>query len=459
MARFFAAVREFFFSPVFIQVRVRTKCPRGEACRLKTAVWLYLFLFVAFFDLHAQYPMLTPFAVSLGAAPSFIGLMMGLYALTHLPGNLLAGYGVDRHGSRPFIVGSLLGAGVILLFQSRVTDPWQLLALRSASGFVLAFLSPACMALLAGIARDRVLQGKLMAGNGLVHTLASVVSPAAGALLVARIGFAAAFTLLGWVLIATGVGAFLFLRQPKAPADTAGAAATGRAPGGSEARGGGALSGGTRGGAPHPAASGPAAARPGGGRNRAEPDGEGIHGPFVWLFFLLPLAIACSQGILFFELPLMDLSMSGIMTTGILFSLISIGSLLTLSLLFLNRQPAFGRTMAGSLAMALTFYGMAADAPLPFPFLLLLIGMAKGVIFPAMSSVLIALSGRARYGRMFSFFSVASSIGAFLGPLLAGHVRAHVSSYYLAFVVLMAAVAVLPFHLRGAHRIGWQRQH
>lgn len=146
---------------------------------MKTAVWLYLFLFIAFFDLHAQYPILTPFAISLGAAPSFIGLMMGMYSITHLPGNLIAGFGVDRYGSRLFIVFSLMAAGIVLLFQSHVTNPWQLLALRSISGFVLAFLSPACLSLLARITSDRTEQGKLMAGNGLVHTLASVVSQAA----------------------------------------------------------------------------------------------------------------------------------------------------------------------------------------------------------------------------------------------------------------------------------------
>ena len=47
---------------------------------MRTAIWLYLFMFVAFFDLHAQYPILSPFALSLGAAPSFIGLIMGVYS-------------------------------------------------------------------------------------------------------------------------------------------------------------------------------------------------------------------------------------------------------------------------------------------------------------------------------------------------------------------------------------------
>ncbi|WP_040952910.1 MFS transporter, partial [Gorillibacterium massiliense] len=170
---------------------------------MKTAIWLYLFMFVALFDLHAQYPILSPFALSIGAAPSFIGLIMGVYSLTHLPGNLLAGVGVDRYGSKRFIVISLIGSGVILLLQSRVSNPWQLLAIRSISGFVLAFLSPACMAMLAKMGKDRLQQSRLMAGNGLVHTLASVVSPAAGAFLVAKIGFTASFTVLGWGLIIT----------------------------------------------------------------------------------------------------------------------------------------------------------------------------------------------------------------------------------------------------------------
>ena len=52
-----------------------------------------------------------------------------------------------------FIVFSLIVAGIILLFQSNVKDPWHLLYIRSISGFVLAFLSPACLSLLARIAQ------------------------------------------------------------------------------------------------------------------------------------------------------------------------------------------------------------------------------------------------------------------------------------------------------------------
>ena len=376
---------------------------------MKTAVWLYLFLFVAFFDLHAQYPILTPFAISLGAAPSFIGLMMGMYSITHLPGNLIAGFGVDRYGSRLFIVFSLMAAGVVLLFQSHVTNPWQLLLLRSISGFVLAFLSPACLSLLARITSDRTEQGKLMAGNGLVHTLASVVSPAAGAYLVAKIGFTTAFTLLGWVLIVTSVCALFFIKDIREKIEPAKETAAQT------------------------------------NKKAKLPLEQAV--PIPWLIYLLPVALSCAQGILSFELPLLAKSQESMMTTGLLFSVVSIGALVTLSMLFLNRVSAYQRTLWGSLVLAIIYFGIASDIPVPLAVMLLFVGMGKGIILPALSTLLIELSGGARYGRTFSVLSIAFSVGAFIGPMAAGQVRDHISPYYIAFIALMIAVTVLPFHI------------
>lgn len=369
---------------------------------MKTALWLYLFMFVAFFDLHAQYPILSPFAISIGAAPSFIGLIMGVYSLTHLPGNLLAGYGVDRFGSKRFIVGSLIAAGLALLYQSRVTDPWQLLWIRSISGFVLAFLSPACLALLAKLATNPVQQSKFMAGNGFVHTLASVVSPAVGALLVAKLGFSQSFTLLGWGLVLTGGLAFISLKeQPLLVGNT------------------------------HLEQS-------------LKNDHPGHSIP--WLFFGIPLSISCSQGILFFELPLMKSAQGSILTSGLMFSLISLGALTTISMLFLNRIPAFLRTLFGSLSLALVFFGISVNWPMPLSVSLILIGMSKGVIFPAIASLLAQVTGTNRYGRVFSLLSISFSIGAFIGPILAGQLRSEVSPYFIAFLILMIGLSILPYN-------------
>ncbi|HIW34284.1 MAG TPA: MFS transporter [Candidatus Paenibacillus intestinavium] len=375
---------------------------------MKTAIWLYLFLFVAFFDLHAQYPILTPFAISLGAAPSFIGLIMGIYSITHLPGNLMASVYVDRLGSRLFIVGSLLLAGAILLVQSAVTDPWQLLILRSIAGFVLAFLSPACLSLLARLSSDITQQGKLMAGNGLVHTLASVLSPAAGAILVAKLGFTKTFLILGWILIVTAVLAFFFIKEKKF------------------------------------ALTKSATAVPISDAAVATPNVLDANTPakkLRWNIFLIPIGLSCSQGILTFELPLMAGSMDSIMTTGLLFTVVSIGSLITLCMLFVNRYDPAVRTILGTLSLSIFYFVIAASFPVPFMLLLLLIGMSKGVVFPALSHWLIQLSEGSKYGKTFSMLSIATSIGAFLGPFLAGQVRDIISPYFIAFVILFIALA------------------
>ncbi|WP_442603314.1 MFS transporter [Paenibacillus sp. KN14-4R] len=368
---------------------------------MKTTLWLYLFMFIAFFDLHAQYPILSPFALSIGAAPSFIGYIMGTYAITHLPGNLIAGYGVDKFGSKIFIFSSLIVAGIVLVFQSQVDDPWELLFIRSISGFVLAFLSPACLALLAKLAKDRTHQSKLMAGNGLMHTLASVVSPAAGAYLVTQVGFSRSFEILGWVLIATGVIAIFGVKDQRvalfAPIQM-----------------------------------------------KEQGNDTDVSIPIPWLFFLIPLAISCSQGILFFELPLMNTGKDAVVTSGILFTLISIGALVSLSLLFINRVSPYIRTLFGSLSLAIIFFGIAIHWFLSIHISLFLIGMAKGIIFPAIASLLASITPSNRYGRSFSMLSIAYSIGSFIGPILAGQLRDYISPYFIAFFILTLALALLP---------------
>lgn len=87
---------------------------------------------------------------------------------------------------------------------------------------------------------------------------------------------------------------------------------------------------------------------------------------------------------------------------------------------------------------------MAIHWPVPLLATLFLIGMTKGIILPAMTSHLILLSGGTRFGRIFSILAIASSIGSFLGPMIAGQIRDTISPYFIAFVVLMIAVTLLP---------------
>lgn len=368
---------------------------------MRTTIWLYLFIFIATFDLHAQFPILTPFALSLGAAPSFIGLMMGLYSITHIPGNLMASVWIDKFGSKIFIVLSLIGAGILLLLQASITNPWQLLTIRGIAGFILAFLSPAALAMLASLSRNVSTQGKHMAGNGVIHTVAAVGSPAIGALLVAKLGFTQTFFILGVILILAGFCAIIFLINNKDRGQASAKVV-------------------------------PVLVEETTLRTK----------PFPLRVYLVPIALSCSQGILSFEIPLRLQSQQSIMTTGLLFSVLSIGSLITLSMLFMTKINPAIRTVYGALALSLLYYILAIDLKLPFMVVLLLIGVIKGIIFPALSHWLIVLSEGKRYGRTFSILSIAFSIGAFLGPMIAGQIREFMSPYLFAFLFLFIAVTI-----------------
>lgn len=366
-------------------------------------------MFLAFFDLHAQYPILTPFALSLGAAPAFIGWMMGIYALTHLPGNLLAGQGIDRHGSKPYMIFSLITAGIVLLLQSLVTDPWQLLLLRSISGFVLAFLSPACLAMLTSLTSNPAKQGKLLAGNGVVHTLAAVGSPAAGAILAAKIGFSFTFQVLGWLLITTGIIAIFTIKESRTLQSTP--------------------------------------VNPMNKTNNSSKSTSSVKFNIIpYRYYLLPLAISCSQGILYFQLPLQAGVGSDMMDTGVYFSVIGLGSLMTLAMLFLHHLSPFNRTQFGILSIALAFFSLAALPQIPMLVTLFILGMAKGVVFPALASLFIELSGGQRLGTVFSLQAIAMSMGSFIGPIVAGAIHGSYSPYFIAFIILMICLTLSPSH-------------
>jgi MFS family permease len=111
----------------------------------------------------------------------------------------------------------------------------------------------------------------------------------------------------------------------------------------------------------------------------------------------------------------------------------------------LNKLSPFSRTLFGSLWLAFVFFGLAIGWAIPLYASLFMIGMAKGIIYPSIATLLASITASSRYGRMFSILSIAYSIGAFLGPVLAGQLRAGVSPYFIAFLALMTGLSLLPF--------------
>ncbi|CFJ31656.1 phosphoglycerate transporter family protein [Mycobacterium tuberculosis] len=130
-------------------------------------VLLFVVLFVVAFDMHAQTPLLAPYLNILGVSAAVIGFVLGAYAISNLTGNLLAGPFLDRFPKKWFIGGGLILAGFMLIGQGVVKSTEGFFAFRLMLGFLMAFVSPACSAMLGETGRTELEQGKLMGQKGL----------------------------------------------------------------------------------------------------------------------------------------------------------------------------------------------------------------------------------------------------------------------------------------------------
>src|SRR5690606_38992826 len=116
-----------------------------------------------------------------------------------------------------------------------------------------------------------------------------------------------------------------------------------------------------------------------------------------------------------------------------------------------NRYPAFHRAIVGSMILAISFFMMAIDGLLPISIILFVIGLAKGLIYPAIAALLASLTPKSHYGRVFALLSIAYSIRAFIGPGFAGYIRDALSPYFFAFLILMIALSVMAFAKQAPH--------
>lgn len=60
--------------------------------------FVYLIVFFSFFDLFSQLPVMSPFALSLGATPFLVGLAVGMYSFSNTIGNVISGFMTDKRG-------------------------------------------------------------------------------------------------------------------------------------------------------------------------------------------------------------------------------------------------------------------------------------------------------------------------------------------------------------------------
>lgn len=175
-------------------------------------IFIYVIIFFSFFDLFAQLPIMSTYAVSLGASPFIAGLAVGMYSLSNTFGNIISGIFSDRKGPFAILVVGLLSTSTTLLTYSLIDGPYSLLAVRFLHGLAAGLVVPAAFTYLAN-RTETAKRGKGAAISGAFIGLAAIVGPAYGAVYTSRNNVPETMLLTGTMIFLVGVAAFLALRR------------------------------------------------------------------------------------------------------------------------------------------------------------------------------------------------------------------------------------------------------
>src|SRR5699024_3242300 len=80
--------------------------------------FLYIIIVICFLDLFIQLPIITPFAISLGASEYTAGIIVAVYSLFNMAGNVFGGYFSDRAGRKNMLLYGMVLQVVIIMTYS-----------------------------------------------------------------------------------------------------------------------------------------------------------------------------------------------------------------------------------------------------------------------------------------------------------------------------------------------------
>lgn len=166
--------------------------------------FLYMVMTVAFLDTFIQLPIITRYAIELGASEWMSGFIVAIYSLTNISGNIIAGYWIDYFGRKPLLVMGLSSVSLILLGYPIVQNALQLLMIRGLHGLAGGILVPATFTLIGDYTRLRK-DGRTMAFTGATIGLSAIIGPAFGGMMAARAQIEAVFYLVAGLFVLTAL--------------------------------------------------------------------------------------------------------------------------------------------------------------------------------------------------------------------------------------------------------------
>lgn len=373
---------------------------------------IFFVIIVGFMDNFVQLPIIAPYAQSLGGDPFWIGLVVSLYSLSNMAGNVLAGWWIDKGGRKRVMLFGLVVAALSLTFYTWVPTVQMLALVRFFHGLGGGFLVPAAYAFLSDRTKEEG-RGRAMAFSGAAIGLAAILGPAYGGVLGQRLGLDWVFLSIAGLLLVTACLVTFVLVDP------------------------------------FPA-----------GQRKEEKKlkfGQLLGNMSLFPAYLGAFSLMFGVGILTYALPLKVEGLGfGSSVTGMLMSVYGLVAIILFLLPYNRLSDRVGRLKPmgfGLLILAIGLIGLSvSEVYWSLLTSMVIFGTGFATLFPAMTALLVDRTGPFERGQAFGLFYAFFSLGVVIGPFLVGIL----SLTYNQCFRLAAGVLACAAFLLGAFRTSFQ---
>lgn len=341
---------------------------------------LYLIIMISFLDTFIQLPIITPYALDLGASHLLAGGIVAIYSLTTMVGNVVGGHLIDRFGRKRMLLTGMLSVSFVLLLYPYAQTGEQLFVVRFLHGFAGGALIPAAFAYVGDQTRKGS-RGKAMALTGACIGAAAIIGPAVGGIMAARSQVEYVFYLVAVLFFITVLLGLKFLKESFEKSERRGVSIKHFLP--------------------------------------------LLKHRFLMQASLAAFALMVSNGTLAFALPLKVAEMGATsQTTGLLLSTFGVVALI-IFLTPLNRMydvfSPIKLVVVGLSTIAFVHIMLNFTVSPVISFLLMTIyGVGFALVFPSMNRIVAEASTKIDRGKAYGIFYAFFSFGAVVGSFLSG---------------------------------------
>jgi MFS family permease len=373
---------------------------------------LFFLIVVSFLDTFIQLPIITPYAMELGASHILAGGIVAVYSLTNMIGNIFGGHWIDRYGRKKMLLVGMFFTAIILLFYPIVQNAWQLSLVRALHGLAGGVLLPAAFAYVGDISRAKT-RGRSMAFTGAAIGLAAITGPAIGGVMAARAQVEYVFIFVSILFFISSFLIVKFIEESHVTTEK--------------------------------------------GKFSLKDFTPLLKHPLVLQASFAAFALMISNGTLAFALPLKveEMGMTS-ETTGMMLSVYGIVALivfLTPINRIYDRLSSINLVIIGILIIGSVHIMLNLQSIYWLSMLLMVVyGVGFAFVFPSMNKIVADASSKVDRGKAYGIFYSFFSLGVISGSFVSGATAETLGMPFLSSAVTMILVAILLIVLASRYR-------